>query len=197
MPQAISLPVKLHAEQLSASAGKFAAAMGALVDHQYLDEEGVDASPREVLNAAPVLYYLRKHCRPLPLRSAFDTITATSAPVLPNPSLLAMNMACVIFGLTPEEALASPPRRPRPSLADRGRSHQSRPISRSGTRRRRAPITELNPRRRHLNGSGWGSLTKQFTCEVKTYPPQIRSGPGPGARVPSKTNWSKASASAG
>lgn len=115
--RALRLPVKLHAEQLSNQQGaQLAAEFGALsCDHlEYLDEAGV----RALANAGSVavllpgaFYYLRETHRPpvqalrdagVPIAVASDH-NPGSAPVL---SLLAtLNLACVLFGLTPWEAL--------------------------------------------------------------------------------------------
>ena len=115
--KALGLPVKLHAEQLSKLGGaKLAAEFGALsVDHiEYLDQEGVDAiaSSGTVAVLLPgAFYYLRETQHPpvaalrkakVPIAIATDLNPGSS----PVHSLLAtMNMACVLFGLTPEEAL--------------------------------------------------------------------------------------------
>jgi imidazolonepropionase len=113
----LGLPVKLHAEQLSNLGGaKLAARYDALsVDHiEYLDEDGVAAIARS--GTAAVLlpgafYYLKEKQHPplaalrhhkVPIAIATDLNPGSS----PVHSLLAtMNMACVLFGLTPEEAL--------------------------------------------------------------------------------------------
>jgi imidazolonepropionase len=115
--RALGLPVKLHAEQLSDLGGsKLAAEFGALsVDHiEYLDQGGVDAIARSGTVAVLLpgaFYYLREKQAPpvaalrragVPMAVATDLNPGTS----PVHSLLtAMNMACVLFGLTPEEAL--------------------------------------------------------------------------------------------
>jgi len=115
--RALGLPVRLHAEQLSNSGGAaLAAAHGALsADHlEYLDEAGVRAmagagSVAVLLPAAfyflretrlPPVELLRRHGVPLAVASDYNP---GSAPLL---SLrLALNMACVLFGLTVDEAL--------------------------------------------------------------------------------------------
>jgi imidazolonepropionase len=115
--KALGLPVKLHAEQLSNLGGSaLAAEFGALsVDHiEYLDQAGVDAiaSAGTVAVLLPgAYYYLRETQAPpvallrkagVPIAVATDLNPGTS----PVHSLLTtMNMACVLFGLTPEEAL--------------------------------------------------------------------------------------------
>jgi imidazolonepropionase len=116
--KALGLPVKLHAEQLSNLGGaKLAASYGALsADHlEYLDEEGV-AAMAEAGTVAVLLpgafYTLRETQKPpitalreagVPIAIATDCNPGSSP--LSSP-LLAMNMACTLFRLTPEEALA-------------------------------------------------------------------------------------------
>jgi imidazolonepropionase len=115
--KALGLPVKLHAEQLSNLGGaKLAARHGALsVDHiEYLDDEGVAAiaAAGTVAVLLPgAFYYLREKQVPpvaalrgrnVPMALATD-LNPGSSPV--HSLLAAMNMACVLFGLTPEEAL--------------------------------------------------------------------------------------------
>lgn len=115
--RAHGLPVKLHAEQLSNQHGAALAALaGALsADHlEYLDEDGV----KEMAKAGTVavllpaaFYFLReKQVPPIALlrRHGVDIAIATdhnpgTAPVL-SPVLM-LNMACTLFGLTPQEAL--------------------------------------------------------------------------------------------
>jgi imidazolonepropionase len=115
--KALGLPVKLHAEQLSNLGGAILAARyGALsVDHiEYLDEAGVIAIA-EAGTVAVLLpgafYYLREKQVPpvaqlrghhVPIAIATD-LNPGSSPV--HSLLSTMNMACVLFGLTPEEAL--------------------------------------------------------------------------------------------
>jgi imidazolonepropionase len=112
------LRVKLHAEQLSNLGGAtLAAAHGALsADHlEHADEQGVAAMARADLVAVllPGAFYALRETRRPPidlLRShgvamavASDCNPGTS-PIL-SPTLM-MSMACTLFGLTPEEALA-------------------------------------------------------------------------------------------
>lgn len=115
---ALKLPVKLHAEQLSNLGGAaLAARHGALsADHlEWLDAEGV-AAMAEAGTVAVLLpgafYALRETQAPpvaelrakgVPMAVATDCNPGTS----PLTSiLLAMNMACTFFRLTPEEALS-------------------------------------------------------------------------------------------
>ena len=116
--KSLDLPVKLHAEQLSNLGGAaMAARYGALsADHlEYLDEAGVKAmagagSVAVILpgafytlreTQAPPIDLFRKH--QVPMAVATD-LNPGSSPM--NSILLAMNMACTLFRMTPEEALA-------------------------------------------------------------------------------------------
>lgn len=115
---ALGLPVKLHAEQLSDQGGtEVAARYGALsMDHlEYVSEAGVRAmaDAGSVAVMLPGAFYtLRESQRPpidlfrkhgVPLAVATDANPGTS----PARSLLLMlNMACTLFRMTPEEALA-------------------------------------------------------------------------------------------
>ena len=112
------LKVRLHAEQLSNQKGAaLAAKYHALsADHlEHLDEGGAKAmaAAGTVAVLLPGAYYalqetrkppialLRKH--KVPIAVATDCNPGTSPLLSPT---LAMNMACTLFGLTPEEALA-------------------------------------------------------------------------------------------
>jgi imidazolonepropionase len=114
----LGLPVKLHAEQLSDRKGAvFAARHGALsCDHvEYLGADGVAAmaAAGTVAVILPGAFYtLRETQAPpiaafraagIPMAVATDLNPGT-APVASLP--LAMNMACTLFRLTPQEALA-------------------------------------------------------------------------------------------
>ena len=112
------LPVKLHAEQLSDLGGAaLAARVGALsADHlEYLGPDGVTAMARAgtVAVLLPGAYFTLGEVRRPPverLRKAKVPIaiaTDSNPGSSPVTSLLTtMNMACVLFGLTPAEALA-------------------------------------------------------------------------------------------
>jgi imidazolonepropionase len=113
----LGIPVKLHADQLSNLGGaKLAASFDALsVDHlEYTDDEGVEAIAKSgtVATLLPgAFYYLREKQHP-PVASlrkhgvAIALATDLNPGSSPVHSLLAtMNMGCVLFGLTPEEAL--------------------------------------------------------------------------------------------
>jgi imidazolonepropionase len=112
------LPVRLHAEQLSNQHGAALAAQYRAwsADHlEYLDEAGAKAmaTAGTVAVLLPGAYYalqekkkppvalLRKHN--VPIAIATDCNPGTSPLLSPT---LAMNMACTLFGLTPEEAVA-------------------------------------------------------------------------------------------
>ncbi|WP_197916181.1 imidazolonepropionase [Thiosulfatihalobacter marinus] len=114
---ALNLPVKLHAEQLSNLGGAaLAAGFGALsADHlEYLDAPGVLAMARAgtVAMLLPGAFYTLNETRKPPV----DLLRQNNVPIAlatdcnPGSSpltslLLAMNMGCTLFGLTPAEAL--------------------------------------------------------------------------------------------
>ncbi|MEL6211741.1 MAG: imidazolonepropionase, partial [Pseudomonadota bacterium] len=114
---ALGLPVKLHAEQLSALGGaKLAAAHGALsADHlEYADES--DAQAMAAAGTVAVIlpgafYTLRETQRP-PIQAFRDHGVPMALATDCNPGsspmtslLLTMNMGCTLFGMTPLEAL--------------------------------------------------------------------------------------------
>jgi imidazolonepropionase len=116
--RAFGLKVKLHADQLSNAGGAtLAAESGAIsADHlEYTDAAGVAALARAGTTAVLLpgaYYYLRQDKRPpveglrrsaVPMAIATDCNPGTS----PCTSILTIaNMACTLFRLTPEEALA-------------------------------------------------------------------------------------------
>ena len=112
------LPVRLHADQLSNSHGAaLAAAAGALsADHlEHLDAAGAAALARAgtVAVLLPGAFYFLRETRlpPVDLLRAHGVPMAVATDYNPGSSpllslRLAMNMACVLFGLTPAEALA-------------------------------------------------------------------------------------------
>ncbi len=115
---ALGLRVKLHAEQLSDQGGAaLAARFGALsADHlEHLGEGGARAMAQAGTVAVLLpgaFYFLRETRRPpvemlrslgIPMAVATDCNPGTS-PL--SSLLLAMHMACTLFGLTPAEALA-------------------------------------------------------------------------------------------
>ncbi len=114
----LGLPVKLHAEQLSNLGGaRLAASYGALsADHvEYVDAAGV-AAMAEVGTTAVLLpgafYTLREtQVPPVDLFRKAGVPMALATDCNPGSSpltslLLAMNMGCTLFGMTPAEALA-------------------------------------------------------------------------------------------
>ncbi|MGH7187327.1 MAG: imidazolonepropionase, partial [Pseudomonadota bacterium] len=115
--RALGLPVKLHAEQLSNMGGaRLAASYGALsCDHvEYLDEDGVVEMARAgtVATLLPgAFYYLKeRQAPPVAALRRHGVAIAVATDLNPGSSpvhsiLTVMNMACVLFGLTPEEAL--------------------------------------------------------------------------------------------
>ena len=115
--RAHNLPVKLHAEQLSNLGGaKLAAEFGALsVDHiEYLDAEGIAAIAKSgtVAVLLPGAYYFIKETQKPPVEALRKAGVPMALATDCNPGsspltslLLAMNMGCTLFGLTPEEAL--------------------------------------------------------------------------------------------
>ena len=114
----LGLPVKLHAEQLSNLGGAvLAAGFGALsADHlEYLDEAGVIAlaSAGTVAVILPGAFYTLRETQkpPIDLLRKHGVPMAVATDMNPGSSpmtslLLAMNMACTLFRLTPAEALA-------------------------------------------------------------------------------------------
>lgn len=116
--RAHGLPVKLHADQLSdtGGAGLAAAASALSADHlEYTSDAGVAAMAKAgtVAVLLPGAFYALRETRippvaafrreRVPMAVATDCNPGTS----PVTSLLLMvNMACTLFGLTPEEALA-------------------------------------------------------------------------------------------
>ena len=115
---ALDLPVKLHAEQLSNLGGaRLAASYGALsADHiEYLDEDGVAAMAAANTTAVilPGAFYTLRETQapPIDLLRQYNVPMALATDSNPGSSpltslLLTMNMACTLFRMTPEEALA-------------------------------------------------------------------------------------------
>jgi imidazolonepropionase len=116
--RSLGLPVKLHAEQLSNLHGaKLAASYGAIsAEHlEYVDEDGVAAMAKAgmVATILPGAFYTlrEKQAPPIDLFRKHKVPMAVSTDMNPGSSplsslLLAMNMACTLFRMTPEEALA-------------------------------------------------------------------------------------------
>ncbi len=114
----LGLPIKLHAEQLSNLGGaKMAAERGALsADHiEYLDAAGVAAMAKAgtVGTILPGAFYTIRETQLPPVQALRDAGVDIAIASDGNPGssplfsvLLTMNMACTLFRLTPEEALA-------------------------------------------------------------------------------------------
>jgi imidazolonepropionase len=112
------LALKLHGEQMSnQGSADLGARLGALsVDHlEHLDDKGIRAMAEAgtVAVLLPTAHYFMRETKMPPIEDmrragvamavATDCNPGTSPSVSP---LLALNMACVLFRLTPEEALA-------------------------------------------------------------------------------------------
>ncbi|OEZ99310.1 imidazolonepropionase [Janthinobacterium sp. HH107] len=116
--QALGLPVKLHAEQLSDLGGAALVARygGLSADHlEFLSDEGIAAMARHgtVAVLLPGAYYFLREVQQPPISDlrAAGVPMAVSTDCNPGTSpmtslLLAMNMACTLWRLTPQEALA-------------------------------------------------------------------------------------------
>ena len=131
---ALGIPVKGHVEQLSNLGGAALVSQykGLSADHiEYLDDSGIQAMAQSGTVAVLLpgaFYFLQERQRPpvaqlreqgVPMAVATDYNPGTS----PFASLhLAMNMACVQFGLTPEEAWAGVTRHAAQALG-RGATH--------------------------------------------------------------------------
>jgi imidazolonepropionase len=114
----LGLPVKLHAEQLSDQGGaQLAARYGALsADHlEYVSEDGIATMARAgtVAVLLPGAFYFLRETRVPPIemlrRHGVPMAIATDCNPGSSPMtslLLALNMACTLFRLTPQEALA-------------------------------------------------------------------------------------------
>jgi len=115
--RALGLPLRLHADQLSDQYGAaLAARFDALsADHlEYANDEGLAAMARAgtVAVLLPGAYYALKETQPPPIARmrALGVRMAVASDVNPGTSpllslRLALNMACVLFGLSPTEAL--------------------------------------------------------------------------------------------
>ncbi|ARB85305.1 MULTISPECIES: imidazolonepropionase [Yersinia] len=116
--QKVGLPIKLHAEQLSALGGStLAAKFKALsADHlEYATKSDVQAMRQAgtVAVLLPGAYYLLREtqCPPIDLFRQYGVPMALASDANPgtSPALslrLMLNMACTLFRMTPEEALA-------------------------------------------------------------------------------------------
>lgn len=115
----LGLPVKLHAEQLSDQGGAALAARyrGLSADHlEYLSADGIAAmaAQRTVAVLLPGAYYTLRETKMPPIQALRDAGVPIAVATDCNPGtapmtslLLAMNMACTLFRLTPQEALAA------------------------------------------------------------------------------------------
>jgi len=116
--QELGLPVKLHAEQLSRCGGSLLAAKheACSVDHvEYANEEDVLALAKagSVAVLLPGAFYTLRETQkpPVDLFRTYKVPMALATDANPGSSpltsiLIAMNMSCTLFGLTPAEALA-------------------------------------------------------------------------------------------
>ncbi len=114
----LGLPVKIHAEQLSNLGGAALAARfgGLSADHlEWLDAAGVAAMADAGMVAVmlPGAFYTLRETRLPPVAELRAAGVAMAVATDCNPGtaplsslLMAMNMACTLFRLTPEEALA-------------------------------------------------------------------------------------------
>ena len=115
--RALGLPVKLHAEQLTDQRGAtFAARHGALsADHlEYLSPDGIAAMKAAGTTAVilPGAFYTLRETQMPPIAALRDAGVPMAVATDLNPGssplaslTLAMNMACTLFRMTPEEAL--------------------------------------------------------------------------------------------
>jgi imidazolonepropionase len=116
--KALGLPVKLHAEQLSNLGGaSLAASYNAMsADHlEYLDQAGIDAMAKSgtVAVLLPGAFYTLRETKMPPVQALRDAGVSIAIATDGNPGsspmfspILTLNMACTMFRLTPEEALA-------------------------------------------------------------------------------------------
>jgi imidazolonepropionase len=114
----LNLPAHVHAGQLSdMGAAELAARWGALsADHlEYLSVGGARAmaAAGTVAVLLPTAYFTLRQTQPPPIATLRDAGVPLAVATDCNPGtspctsiLLAMSMACTLFGLTPEEALA-------------------------------------------------------------------------------------------
>lgn len=118
LAQSLGLPVKLHAEQLSDMGGGALVASfdGLSADHiEYLSDDSIQrmAQSGTVGVLLPTAFYVLKETQLPPIDKMRQQGVAMAISTDCNPGtspsasiLLAMNMACTLFKLTPEEALA-------------------------------------------------------------------------------------------
>ncbi len=114
----LGLPIKIHAEQLSNLGGTaLAASYGAIsADHlEFVDQAGIDAMAKAgtVAVLLPGAFYTLRETQLPPVQALRDAGVPIALATDANPGsspltslLLVMNMACTLFRMTPEEALA-------------------------------------------------------------------------------------------
>jgi imidazolonepropionase len=132
--RALGLPVKLHAEQLSHIGGTALAARYSALSADHVEYAG-DADAAALAQAGtvavllPGAFYTLRETQAPPVQAFREAGVAMAVATDLNPGssplgslLLAMNMACTLFRLTPEEALAGTTRHAARALglADRG-----------------------------------------------------------------------------
>jgi imidazolonepropionase len=130
---ALGLPVKLHAEQLSHMGGTaLAARYGALsadhVEYASAEDARLLADAGSVAVLLPGAFYTLRETQVPPLHAFREAGVPMAVATDLNPGssplgslLLAMNMACTLFRLTPEEALAGTTRHAARALGLRDR----------------------------------------------------------------------------
>lgn len=116
--KSLGLPVKLHAEQMSDMGGGALVASfnGLSADHiEYLSDISIEkmATANTVGVLLPTAFYVLRETKLPPIEKMRENGVAMAVSTDSNPGtspstsiLLAMNMACTLFKLTPEEALA-------------------------------------------------------------------------------------------
>jgi imidazolonepropionase len=181
--RALGIPVKLHAEQLSNLGGaKLAAEYGALsadhLEYATADDAAAMAKAGTVAVILPGAFYTLRETVAPPIQAFREAGVPMAVATDCNPGsspmsslLLSMNMACTLFRMTPEEALAGVTRNAARALGlDDARSDQAGPAGRScdlGCRTsRRSWLTALDSTR-----SGSGFL--EARCDADAQP---RSG---------------------
>ena len=132
----LNLPVKLHAEQLSDQHGAALVARfnGLSADHlEYLSADGIAAMAAHgtVAVLLPGAYYFLRETKLPPLQALREAGVPMAVSTDCNPGtspmtslLLAMNMACTMFKMTPREALAGTTVHAAQALGQQGRVGQ-------------------------------------------------------------------------
>ena len=131
---ALNIPVKGHMEQMSNLGGSklIAEYKGLSVDHiEFLDEAAIKAISQSgtVATLLPLAFYFLRETQkpPIELLRQYNVPMAISTDYNPGTSpftslRLAMNAACVLFGLTPQEVMAGVTRNAAKAL-NREKSH--------------------------------------------------------------------------